>query len=217
MWMARGRPIRRAKTTSKRTAASRRPSRKRRAPLAAPHARALVALAELARRERLRWYVFDAQAVNLLGYPRATADLDVTVDLGERDPAELVAALARAGFQPRYSDPELVVSSRVIPTTHRASGLPVDVVLAGPGLEQQFLDEVVVMELDGHPIPILSIENLIVTKLIAGRPKDLEDVRELVGRAGAKLDRAKVESVLVVVEDALATDELIPRFRSLRG
>jgi len=105
----------------------------------------------------------------------------------------------------------------VIPTTHRASGLPVDVVLAGPGLEQQFLDEVVVMELDGHPIPILSIENLIVTKLIAGRPKDLEDVRELVGRAGAKLDRAKVESVLVVVEDALATDELIPRFRSLRG
>jgi len=99
MWMARGRPIRRAKTTSKRTAASRRPSRKRRAPLAAPHARALVALAELARRERLRWYVFDAQAVNLLGYPRATADLDVTVDLGERDPAELVAALARAGFQ----------------------------------------------------------------------------------------------------------------------
>lgn len=159
--------------------------------------------------------MFGAQAVNLHGYPRATADLDVTVELGDRDPAQLVAALAGAGFEPRFADPAFVAATRVIPVVHLASGLPIDVVLAGPGLEQLFLDEVITADLEGHAIPVLSIENLIVTKLIAGRPKDVEDVRELLARSGERVDRAKIEAVLALVEEALATRELVPLFRRL--
>jgi hypothetical protein len=215
--MARGRPKRSVTKTSRRTGASRRPSPGRRAPALQPHVRALVDLAALAKRERLRWYVFGAQAVNLLGYPRATADLDITVDLGDRDPAELVAALAAAGFEPRFSDAAFIAATRVIPVVHRASKMPIDVVLAGPGLEQLFLDTVVMTKLANHQIPVLSIENLIVTKLIAGRPKDLEDVRELVARSGSTIDHGQIESVLALVEDALATSDLLPQYRRIRA
>jgi hypothetical protein len=201
------------KKTSRRTAASRPRSRGSRDRVALhPHQSALVAFAELAQRTRLRWYVFGAQAVNLHGYPRATADLDVTVHL-EGNASTFVRALKQAGFEPRFADTAFIASTRVIPVVHRASGLPLDVVLAGPGLEQLFLDEVVLVPLEGHEIPILSIENLIVTKLIAGRPKDLEDVRELVARSKSTLDRAKVESVLKVVEEALDVSDLVGTFR----
>src|SRR6476660_6474703 len=93
------RPVtRNAKKTSRRTSGSRKRSpRPRRARVPALQ-RALVAGAELARQERLRWYVFGAQAVNLSGFPRTTADLDVTIDLGPREPATLVAGLTHAGF-----------------------------------------------------------------------------------------------------------------------
>jgi hypothetical protein len=55
---------------------------------------ALVAFADVAKRLTLRWYVFGAQAVNLHGYPRTTADLDLTIDLGRLTPGALIAELA---------------------------------------------------------------------------------------------------------------------------
>ena len=42
-----------------------------------------------------RWYLFDAQAVNVHGRPRMTADVDVTVDVRRRDCSTLVACWCR--------------------------------------------------------------------------------------------------------------------------
>jgi hypothetical protein len=136
----------------------------------------------------LRWYVFGAQAVAVHGFPRATADLDVTVDLADVAPERLVRRLESAGFASRFSDAELVRATRVMPIVHEKTGLPIDVVLAGPGLEQVFLDAAETHRIGRCTIPVISREHLIVTKLLAGRPKDLEDVRELIAIAGADLD-----------------------------
>jgi hypothetical protein len=145
--------------------------------------RALVDFAELAKRLRLRWYVFGAQAVNLHGFPRVTADLDLTLDLGGLTPAALIRALVRAGFKPRFTDEDFIAATRVIPVVHDASGLPIDLVLAGSGLEQQFLDEAVTLKVGRTEIPVLSPEKLVVTKLLAGRlleeALDQADLRRL--------------------------------------
>ena len=159
--------------------------------------------------------MFGAQAVNLHGFPRATADLDITVDLGGRSIGSVIPKLRKAGFEPRFDDEEFMAASRVIPVGHRASGMPMDLVLAGPGLEQRFLDEVEHHRVDRQQIPVLSVENLIVTKILAGRPRDLEDVRELVSRHAA-IDHQRVETTLKDVEDALGQSDLRPLYRSLR-
>ncbi len=203
------------KKTSKRTAASRKRSPRRRDPEPLRHA--LVAFAELAERARLRWYVFGAQAVSLHGYPRATADLDLTIELGDRDPAAFVHTLQRAGFEPRFADPDFVRTTRVIPVVHRASGLPVDLVLAGPGLEQLFLDAVDVHRVGARDIPVISLEHLIVTKLLAGRPKDLEDVRELLRLRARDLDARAIDDLLAQLEDALGQSDLRPLLGRLRA
>ena len=99
----------------------------------------------LARLERafatlgVRWFLFGAQAAILYGVARLSADVDVTVDLGRRSSAELVGILAEAGFELRVADIDgFVEATRVLPFVHRESRIPVDVVLAGPGLEEQF-------------------------------------------------------------------------------
>ena len=159
--------------------------------------------------------MFGAQAVNLHGFPRATADLDLTIELGSRSVSDLIARLRKAGFEPRFADAEFMATSHVIPVSHRASGFPLDLVLAGPGLEQRFLDEVEHHRVDRHEIPVLSVEHLIVTKVLAGRPRDLEDVRELVLRHTA-VDHERIEATLKEVEDALGQSDLRPLYRSLR-
>lgn len=202
--------------TSKRTSAS--PKRSRRRPRRTPPQRtALEAFARLTKTLRLRWYVFGAQAVALHGFPRATADLDVTVDLGKHSPQAFIKALSASGFTPRFRDPEFVRTTRVIPIVHTATGLPMDVVLAGPGLEQLFLDAAEPHRVGRTTVPVISREHLIVTKILAGRPKDLEDVRELLARGGTQVDLAVVEELLAALEEALGQADLRPRLAALRA
>ncbi len=180
-----------------------------------PLEHALAAFAALAKRERLRWYVFGAQAVGFHGFTRASLDLDITIDLGERPLAPLLAKLARAGFAARFSDDAFIAATRVVPMTHTATRLPIDLVLAGPGLEQMFLDRVETRAVGRDAIPVLRIEDLIVTKVLASRPKDLEDVRELL--AIATIRHEEVEPLLSMIEQALERGDLVSLYRRLRA
>ena len=114
------------------------------------------------------WYLFGAQAALIYGSRRMTADIDVTILLGDDTTGELLARLSGHGFRLRVADvDDFVAQTRVLPLVHDGSGMPVDVVLGGPGLEQLFLAGSVKVDLGGLSIPVLCPEHLIVTKLLA--------------------------------------------------
>lgn len=173
-------------------------------------------LADALGRVPASWYVFGAQAVVIWGRPRLTADVDVTVRMDPEDPERLAQALSAAGFSLRVTaSPDFVRRTRVLPFLHAASGLPLDVVLAGPGLEEVFLSRAVPVTVGNVTIPVISPEDLIATKVLAGRPKDLEDVRSILRERRAGLDLAIVRSTLTLLEDALGQNDLRPVFESL--
>ena len=97
----------------------------------------LSAVAAVLDARRLRWYVFGAQAVAVRGAPRATQDVDITVEVSRNELANVVADLDAAGIRHRYPEiaDDLLVRGAVLPMRH-ASGMELDLVLAGPGLEQ---------------------------------------------------------------------------------
>jgi hypothetical protein len=86
-----------------------------------------------------RWYVFGAQAVVFHGVPRLSADVDVTLALVPDAPDRFSDDMRTAGFTLRVDDPGFVQRTRVMPFVHEATGMPLDVVLAGSGLEEEFL------------------------------------------------------------------------------
>ncbi len=167
----------------------------------------------------LRWYVFGAQAVIAAGVPRLTADIDVTVEAPRGGTRALIAALARRGIAMRdIGDVEtFIAETRVIPAIHVASQLPIDVVLAGPGLEDEMMARVQLRSVGAVEIPFVDLADLIALKLLAGRDKDLEDVRALVRAepAGLSLELARErvavlgalidDSTLVATFDRLTT------------
>ena len=90
-----------------------------------------------------RWYVFGAQAALVWGRPRLTTDVDVTVKCSVSTD-HLVGTLDTHGFSLRMDATETFIrTTRVVPLEHHASGLALDVVLAGPGLEDLFLERAV--------------------------------------------------------------------------
>lgn len=175
----------------------------------------LHALAPVLERFGDRWYVFGAQAVILWGRPRLTADVDVTAFLDPDDPPAFVAAMAAAGFTSRVPDvAEFVRTTRLVPLLHTSTQLPLDVVLAGPGLEEEMARSARRVDIAGMPVPVIAPEDLVVTKILAGRPKDLEDVRGVLLAAGAALDLARIRSLLQALDDALGRSDLGAAFET---
>lgn len=162
------------------------------------------------------WYLFGAQAVVAYGVPRLSADVDVTLRLVPDAPERLILDLRVAGFEPRVSDPEFVRRTRVLPFVHVATAMPVDVVLAGSGLEDEFLARVRWLDIGGVSVPTLDPSDLIIAKVLAGRPKDIEDARGLWRARGNEIDAGRIESLLQLLEEALGQSDLLPAWRAIR-
>ena len=164
---------------------------------------------------RGRWYVFGAQAVAAYGVPRFSADVDVTLKLDPPDPEPFVRDMQAAGFALRIDDPDFVRRTRVLPFVHAATGMPLDVVLAGSGLEDEFLDRAATRDVGGAAVPLIDVADLVVAKVLAGRPKDAEDARNLWRLHGSAARRRRIRRLLRLLEEALDRSDLVSGFEAV--
>lgn len=98
-----------------------------------------------------------------------------------------------------------------MPVVHEASGLPADLVIAGPGLEEAFLQRAIIHEIEGVSVPVAAPEDIVVMKILAARPKDLEDVVSILTAQDERFDMGLTRSVIRQLEDALGQSDLVPQ------
>jgi len=175
-----------------------------------PFVDVLAALARAFEPAGVRRYLFGAQAAIIHGAARLTADIDVTAHLVDVPVQRLVDALLEAGFALRISDPGFVERTRVLPVAHVAVGVPVDIVLGGPGIEESFLARAKVLDLEGVRVPVARAEDVVVMKLLAGRPKDVDDVVAILTAHPDDLDLGLVRGTIRMLEEALGQSDLSP-------
>src|SRR2546430_916477 len=164
----------------------------------------LAAVAAAMHESAARWYLFGAQATTVWGRPRLTADVDITAEIPLERQDNFLEAMKRQGFKLRFDDREFVNRTRVFPFLHDRTGIPLDVVVAGPGLEEEFLDRAINVQVEGTTVPVISPEDLIVTKVLAGRSKDIEDDRGGVRERADSLHISPLRGPLRLLEEALA-------------
>lgn len=180
----------------------------------------LEALATVFDERGLPWFVFGAQAVAVRGAPRATQDVDVTIEVSRDRLPELMTALGSVGIRHRYPEiaDELLASGAVLPMSH-ASGMEVDLVLAGSGLEAIAMARANRVNVDGVEVPVAHATDLVVMKVLAGRGKDLDDVRAILASGDVDLNEAR--DLLGQLEEALGQSDLLARLddavRDVRG
>ena len=164
----------------------------------------------------VRWYLFGAQAAIFHGVARLTADVDVTVLPELHSTGRLASVMEANGFRLRVTaTDDFVARTRVLPFVHSATRLPVDVVLAGPGIEEQFLDRAEFHVLEGVRVPIATVEDLVTMKILAGRPKDLDDAKGMLRARSEEIDLDHVRRMLQLLEEALSQSHLIPQLEQL--
>ena len=181
-----------------------------------PIAEVLAALAACFESLGVRWYLFGAQAAIYHGVARLTADIDVTILPEPRSTPELAAALEANGFHLRVTGTDdFVARTRVLPFVHSRTRLPVDIVLGGPGIEELFLERAETREIEGVEVPIATVEDLVTMKILAGRPKDLDDAEGMLTARSDEIDLRHVRRMLQLLEEALSQSDLLPELDQL--
>lgn len=129
------------------------------------------------------------QAVLVHGKPRLTQDIDVTLGVGPDSLNELLEISRAVGLDPVPEDPEAFVRRTfVLPAVQPDTRIRVDFIFSTMPYEAEAIRRAVRVDVRGEAVPFASAEDLILHKLFAGRPRDLEDVEGVVDRKRDELD-----------------------------
>ena len=125
--------------------------------------------------------IIGGQAVLLYGEPRLTKDIDITLGVNIDRLDDLLAIVNGLSLTPLPEDvPSFVQKTMVLPVLERNTGIRVDFIFSFTPYETQAIERARRVILAGQEVCFASPEDLILHKIFAGRPRDLEDVRILV-------------------------------------
>lgn len=143
--------------------------------------RLLARIAATLKKLKIPYMVVGGQAVLVYGEARTTKDIDITLGVGVEELPALLRAIKKINLEPKIKDVERFVrDTMVLPVMDKKSGIGVDFIFSFSPYEKQALSRVRKFKIGITMISFASLEDLIVYKMIAGRPRDLEDIRSLI-------------------------------------
>jgi hypothetical protein len=152
--------------------------------------------------------VIGGVAASMLGKPRLTRDIDVTLMLDLADLQVLVLAASAANITPRIADVvEFARMSRVVLLQHEPTGIAIDVSLGAMPFEAEAIARGTVRDLEGVKVRLPTPEDLIVYKAVSHRGQDLQDIYHII-QANPGLDVARIRHWVTQFAAALEMPEL---------
>ena len=159
----------------------------------------------------LEYAIIGGVALPFWGPVRATRDIDIKVLVADTD-YDSVRSTLRDAFpqraRQRAPDNPLIVSVTI-------ECITVDFLLTLPGYEELIVRRAVQRDLNGWPARICSAEDLIIQKVVAGRPKDWLDVENVLLVQRGQLDERYTEKWLSQFAEVLETPEMLTEYKRL--
>lgn len=163
-------------------------------------ARTLHAVFEALASTGVKWALIGAAARNAWAPPRLTTDVDVAALVDAEGYAHVVSAFAAIGYRilsAHRSGPDEVVPAVTIfrNDTVPAPVRQVDLLAAGTDFETEAIENAVERTVAGRAARVIQREDLIVYKLIAWRPRDRQDIADVLATAaaaGVELDLERI-------------------------
>ena len=136
------------------------------------------------------YMVIGGQAVMIHGRLRVTEDVDLTLGVDSSEASQVLTVLGNVNLKPLVDQPcEFVTRTYILPMYAIDEQVRVDFAFSFTPYEMQAIEHGVTHNENGHPVRFASAEDLIIHKLFAGRPRDLEDIRGILARQQNKVDR----------------------------
>jgi hypothetical protein len=142
--------------------------------------RLLKKIARELKKASIPYMVIGGQAVLLYGEPRLTRDIDITLGVGVEGLNKVRGIIRGIGLKILVKrDKEFVEKNMVLPTLDKRSGIRVDFIFSFSLYERQAIERGKDIKLGRTTVRFTSLEDLVIHKVIAGRARDVEDVRSV--------------------------------------
>lgn len=139
---------------------------------------------KLLNEHNIKYIILGGQAVNYWGFIRYTGDLDIIVEPTVENAENLILALLHFG----YDVYDFQVQDFTTPDTAVQLGAPpdrIDILSSTLGINfEACFEKKVIVEIDEVQYNFIDLEHLIENKKAVGRPKDLEDIKNLTDKKG---------------------------------
>lgn len=169
--------------------------------------RILQKIATVLTRGDIPYMVIGGQAVLLYGEPRLTKDIDITLGIGVDGLPRVLAVVAGTGWNVLVEDPEdFVGRTMVLPVADPGSGIRIDFIFSHLEYERQAIQRAKAVAVGGRTsVNFATLEDVVVHKIVAGRARDMEDVRSILLK-NPEYDRPYIERWLAEFERAVGGD-----------
>jgi len=169
----------------------------------------LSSLAEWFDDQNVPYAIIGGVAIGLIAQPRETQDIDAVAWLDLVDLPILLSSAAQFGFVSRLADPQAFAEkSRMVLLTHTQTGLSVDVSCGVLPFEREMIDRAIEFKIDQLVLKVATPEDLLITKAVAHRGKDLMDIENLLA-VYRDLDLSRVRNWVKQFADILEMPELL--------
>ncbi|OFW56339.1 MAG: hypothetical protein A2W01_00175 [Candidatus Solincola sediminis] len=157
-------------------------------------------------RKEIPYMVIGGQAVLVHGATRLTEDIDITLGMGVEAADQLLELITSIGLKPIPDDPVgFARSTSVLPAIEGVSGLRTDFIFSHSSYESEAIKRGTRIRIGNIAVNFASVEDLLIHKLIAGRPRDIEDARIILAK-NPGYDREYMLKWLQEFDVALDTD-----------
>ena len=151
----------------------------------------------------------------MLGRPRLTQDVDALAILAESDWAEASRLAPQFNILPRIDNAlQFAKRSHVLLMRHTASGIDVDLTFGELPFERAAVANCENHDVGGIRVRLPRVEDLLVMKAIARRPKDVEDLQGLLA-AHPDADVASARRWVREFATAMSTPDMLQEFEAL--
>lgn len=172
-------------------------------------------LSETLERLDINFAIVGGVAVALVSTPRYTADIDAIILNVDHRLEWLIDEMGKAGFKARADDQLNMTRRTRVLTLSDSSGINVDLILGLLPFDEDLVDRAsdVILN-DSSTIRVALPEHLIVMKAIAWRPKDQQDIRELVA-TNTQLDRIFIVDTFSQYAELMDVPERVSELMSM--
>jgi len=148
----------------------------------------LAKIAKLFKTAGVPYMLVGGFAVAYWGYPRQSLDIDIVADLSEGNINSFIKQAKKNGFLFHEKEIKLMIKkgNRFV---MEADDFRIDCWLPRTGFEISSFKNRKRKKLFGQSLSIIKAEDLILAKLLAGRSRDIEDIKTILLRQGRRLNK----------------------------
>jgi predicted nucleotidyltransferase len=127
---------------------------------------------------RIAYMIIGGQAVLIYGEPRLTKDIDITIGANIDRYKDVLNVVQNLNLKILPKDPyKFVKETMVLPILDERTGIRIDLIFSFSEYEREALKRVNKIKIDNTYVSYISVEDLIIHKIISGRERDIEDLK----------------------------------------